>query len=267
MSNLIKHKTDIDKLTKLVDNIRHYQLNNTFIDYAFEILTPRSEDRVRLTKYVIDEKTMHPAYFNPNYNSILISYNKINNWVEENSLKFKEKNENISVDDFKAYLTIFLISHELEHAYQYLSSKNLCDNNTIMTEVYKNLYNLFKPEDVFFINPIKRYRRLTSLVLYKINENKYLLERNANLEAFDLLCTISDLEDNKKIKDCFNKMNLIIKKTGYNDIYNGSIEETYKKILMSDVYKKINISNEFSFEEKVRFGLPINEREKKLILK
>ena len=65
----------------------------------------------------------------------------------------------------------------------------------------------------------------------------------------------------------FNKLNKIYLRAGYLGDNNGSFEETYKTIHMMNKYKKLDTNYDLDEDTKLRYGLPVSEDTKKMILK
>ena len=56
-------------------------------------------------------------------------------------------------------------------------------------------------------------------------------------------------------------------KLGYVNSSKGSLEETYRNILMYDKYKKFYNDLDLSNKDKIRYGLKVDEDVRKLLLK
>lgn len=160
-----------------------------------------------------------------------------------------------------------MITHEIEHSYQYLMAKGKVNAPCQMIQSgYQGIFALFNRNSSIIPRPIKETRELISYLLYKKNENLYILERNANLEATDLLCQLALFTGRDDIYKIFNEMKNTFMSVGYTDDNQGNLKETYQKILMYDKYKKFYQENNMSEEDKIRYGLNISEQTRARIL-
>ena len=72
--------------------------------------------------------------------------------------------------------------------------------------------------------------------------------------------------EREDIFEIFNEMKNNLISIGYKESSMGSLEETYRKILLYDRYKRFYENSDMSEEEKARYGLNINEQTRKIIL-
>lgn len=166
----------------------------------------------------------------------------------------------------KCFLFLFVITHEIEHSYQYLMGQNLISSpSKTIQRGYKGIFDLFLPDNSIIPRPIKQTRNTIALFLYKRKENFFILERNANIECTDLLCQLSNYMERIDIFEMFNSMKNSYMCMGYGKSSKGNLEETYKEILLYDRYQKFH--EEVTEEEKIRYGLNISEQAREKILK
>lgn len=131
---------------------------------------------------------------------------------------------------------------------------------------YKGIFDLLLPDNNIIPRPIQESRKIISLILYKLKQNYYILERNANVECTDLLCKLSSYMERDDILKVFVDMRSKFMCIGYRENDKGNLEETYKKILMYDRYKKFFEDVNMPEDEKAKYGLQISEQTRQKIL-
>lgn len=266
MSNIIKNKNDLLLLKDIVNYTKDHELSVGYLEEIINGLLPKKDDQL-LTKYYIKENGHDTAFFDPNYNKIIVSINKTKQWLDRQVIDFNKEEKIIDIDKFRSYLLVFMISHEIEHAYQYLIGKGIvAAPNDVVKEAYSGIYNLMMKKHYIIPRPITKTRELISIILYQSKCNLYLLERNANIlgaEAAKECARYNNDEDIYNFFDNFMRTYLIC---GYTDSTIGSVEETYRQILMYDKYKKFNYNLLLDEKENVRYGLKITEETRKKVL-
>ena len=266
MSNIIKNDNDLDCVIKFINGVYNNGLEKESLEELLNSLIPKSNGK-SIINYRLTNQKSFTALFEPLTQTIEISFDRLNNWLKNNIKDFEKHYKIDDIRMFYAYLALFVITHEIEHSYQYLLGNGLVEGNKTMSLYYKYLENLFQKDESLFPNTIKRFKRVLSLLLYKAQENKYILERNANIEALDLLCQCAIKMNRQDMFDIFNGMRNLFLKQGYYDSNKGNIEETYRNILMYHKYKKVKVDQSLDENERVRYGLPINEETRSKILK
>jgi len=196
-----------------------------------------------------------------------MSLNKINIWLQNNTDCFFESIKSSDYNILRSYLLLFMITHEIEHSYQFLMSEGvIVAPNTLLKDAYKGLFDLLNPKYYAIPRPIKEARQRVSLFLYKLKENFYILERNANIESMDLISKCALYNNREDIYQLFIDMKNTYLKCGYINNTIGSIEETYRHILMYDKYRKFYNEIDMSEDEKVRYGFSIDEETRDKVL-
>lgn len=268
MSNIIKNNEDYDMLKYYFDDIKDNGLSIKNIVSLVEEIIPKDDEKILISSN-INEKGSRTAVFIPKYETIIVSLNKFNEWLNINLDDLSESYKVRDLKSLRAYLTLFTLLHEIEHSYQYLLYNNKIDGLEIMKQFYKIIFEVVNGKDYIFPRPIKQIRRVVSLIFYRLNQHMYFVERNANIEALDPLVKLSiinkDEECNNILNDLYNGYKLL----GYNNESNP-IKETFSKIFMIDKYNKImkkNNCGNISFDDKVNYGLPINKEEINMLKK
>lgn len=269
MANIIKSTEDLLLLKDIINYTQKNELSVGYLEDILKNLLPKDDNKL-LTNYYVKNKGYDTALFQPAYNKIILSVNRINEWLAHQLNDFSKTSNITDSNKFRSYLLVFMISHEIEHAYQYLIGRGMVDaSNDVLKEAYNGIYNLMIKKHYIIPRPITITRKLVSTFLYQAGRDLYLLERNANIlgaEAAKDCALYNGDYDIYNFFDDFMRTYLIC---GYGDNTMGSIEETYRKILMYDKYIKFYHDLPLNDKEKVRYGFNINEetREKVLNLK
>jgi len=267
MSNIIKQQNDLIILSDIIKYVSHHDLSEDYIAEILKCIIP-SINGETLIGYQVKEKGIETALFDSKYGCIRANLNQINNWLAKNTNDFEKNYHFQDTNILKAYLFIFMITHEIEHSYQYLMAKGVVDAPCKMIQSgYQKIFALFNRNSSIIPRPIKETRELISYLLYKFNENFFILERNANVEATDLLSQLAVFTGRDDIYNIFNEMNEQFTLIGYFEDSRGSLKETYQKILLYDKYKKFFEQPKMSEEAKMRYGLTITEDTRHKILK
>ncbi len=106
-----------------------------------------------------------------------------------------------------------------------------------------------------------KLRNIIPLTRYEKAQGHLALDRNANLESFNLLYKLASLESNEDVLKLIEELRMFQALTGYNSNGPGVLVNTAKTILQLNKLKGFEEINTLSFEEKVRYGLPISEDE------
>lgn len=262
MSNIIKNSKDYDMLKYYFDDIKNNGLSIKNIVSLIEEIIPRENGEILINSNINERDNRTPVFI-PKYETIIISLNKFNEWLDVN---LNDLSGSYKVNDLKSlrtYLTLFTLLHEIEHSYQYLLYNNKVEGFEVMKQFYKIIFEIVNSKEYVFPRPIKEIRRIIALIFYKLNQDIYFVERNANIEALEPLVKLSiinkDEECNNILNDLYNGYKLL----GYSNEY-CPIKETFSKIYMIDKYNKImkkNSCDNISFEDKVNYGLPIDKEE------
>lgn len=265
MSNMIKSNDDLGMLKDIVHSFHKEEISCEFVSEILDPLIPR-ENGNPLINYEVNEKGFITGIFYPDSKSLVVGVNRLRNWLEVNSQDLGEYLNIQDIKTLKAFLFLFIFTHEIEHAYEFLMGEGVivAPSKTMMLG-YKGLFDLLKRRDTILPRPFTEIRRTVSLILYKQNENRFVLERNANIESLDTLCQLANYMGRDDILKPFDNMKSTFMYTGYANGTMGSFEETYRKILMYDKYKKIYEEPMMSEDERALYGFAISEEKRKEI--
>lgn len=267
MSHIIKDTIDLDVVKYFYKNLDIDNLSIKFLEEVLEEFLPRDNNNDLLVKYDVKEKGIHTAIYYPSSNHIILSIVKLQNWLRLNGYDLANYYNISNLSSFEKYLLMYVLTHEIEHSYQHLMALGKIDSPCqLVRDGYNGITDLFIKKSYIIPRPIKEVRKSLSVFLYKMHENEYVLERNANVESLDLVSKLADSNGDKEAFDAFINMLHTFMILGYTNNSQGSFYETYKGILMEDKYNKINQDHNLSFEDAVRYGLPIKEEERNKVL-
>lgn len=266
MSNILKNQNDLIVLSNIINYVNKNELSKSYLEEVLKLLIPNNNGDY-LIDYIVKEKGTITANFVPQFKYIKVSLNKINKWLELNEKELAELYKISDNNILKSFLFLFSITHEIEHSYQYLMGEGVIKvPNKIIQCGYKGIFDLLLPDNYIIPRPIKETRNRIALVLYKLKQNFFILERNANIECTDLLCQLASYMEREDIFKIFNDLRNSFMRIGYKENSMGSLDETYKKIFLYDRYKKFYEVVNMIEEQKARYGLSISEQTRQKIL-
>ena len=265
MSHIVSYSNVSEK--KLFDYLEMIRTNGYNENVLCEILNGIIPVNGNYQVSGVIQKEGYPAYFNFFDKEIHLSEVDLKKYVD-NMLKSiisvypgleKYKTELFS------YLILFVLCHEVEHVYQFLFASDYLDHPVeLVSELYKNIVKFpkgeFKSKIIEFIL-FERYKAVK-------DKATFVLERNANIEAYDLLYKLSLNDDIFDIERFLHNQYLWYSACGYLKLRNnGAFEESYKDIWRYGLFKSFDFSEEISVEDRIRYGLPIEDDDRISLLK
>lgn len=250
-------KKEIEVLSEKLHYLKKVGTNKiTILEILIDLIAETDKE---IINYEIDNSAF-PICFNADNAKIYVSVEKLNQTII-NSIKFlKRIFPNINEKEMFYYYTIFALTHETRHVNQYLIANEHIDAPyQIVKEVYQTM---FKIGDLNFI----QIKNLISEYLYYLHNERLVIERNANIEACEILRNLARFEGNDEIANVFEETrqkNIIY---GYDDRYNGSVEETYKRLYLKSLYDQLTKEEAIPIRDRILYGLPINEETRKKVL-
>ena len=259
---------NINYLANLVDDILNNGYDKSKIESILNNLMAKDDKGDLLLRYIVRDRGQNTAIFIPRYKVIEVSISKLQEWLNLNSKDLMEMFNVSNKDILDVYLLLMVLMHEVEHSNQYLISKSLMDAPcTCIKEAYVSLIDLLIPKDYILPRPILFVRRSVSLVSYKLRENEFLLERNAQIGSLEKLADVAFVRGDIEIREMFVKMKNIFATLGYKDNCDGALINTFKDIYMGDKLKKFTFDYEdMDMMERYRLGLPIDQETRSKVL-
>ena len=250
-----------EKISSYLDMIRSKKWDKDDIALILDSIIPKS-DKTKINIDVSD--TSGHAYFDSELELVHINPSELHLYVSGYTSDMIIMNNDLSkrVHDLYAYNLLYALIHEVEHVYQYMFGMGYVGSPY---EVIHDLYNklfVYKVTDISVIKNILLFKK--NLYSKRVD---FVLERNANIETCELLRRVSEYENNKDIFGSINCEYLLYMKLGYlNKKYNGSFDESFSKLWRKDLFSG-DISEDISTEERIRYGLPIDDESRKLLLR
>jgi len=265
MSHIIKTSEELAKVGYLLSKMDIHDLRDYHLEELISFLIPKDSNNKNLIDYrIIRNRVGNIAEFCSNYESIHFNLRKLPDWIENNYKSFCPNEDNPRL---KKYLFLFCILHEMEHSYQYLIGKNMVESPcTVVGEVYEKLMDLLVKKEYIVPRPISETIRYIRIFKYKKNENMYVLERNANIEAADSLVVLTKKEKQLESTKVFNEILKACTLAGYIDDNRGCMYHTCEDVLYKKFYNSIN-KDDIKDEDRIRYGLEISEKERISLIK
>lgn len=249
--------------------LRSKGYNQKTIERILEELIPQN-DKCIINYQITDNDSLFvkPAFFVPDERLVKISLNLLGNYINNQTRKVrvsKEYEEELRDELFRR-MVIFTILHEIEHVKQYFIAEefsecpyqtvvNLYRNILIFGQKIKNTDNkeLMKLRKDW--NEIKKILFYISLHRYS---HKFFLERNANLVVYDALTKVCQHEGDLSFLPFFENQKLCDMANGYQGIWNGPVERSYRKLLSGNIFKELLIDEEIPTVDRVCYGLLVD---------
>lgn len=164
-----------------------------------------------------------------------------------------------------SYIVLFVLCHEVEHVYQFMFGHDYLKHDyKIVRDLYKNMTEFSTSENT---PPLIR-KILLERYKYVKDRATFVLERNANVEAYELLHRLSLFEGNEDIIRFISNQCLWYSACGYLKFKNnGSFEESFRNTWRHKMFKSFDFSEDISVEERIRYGLPLDDENRIILLK
>lgn len=260
MSHIFENDNDIVKIISgQLEKIRVNGYSGDLLEETLQLILPKN---VGYPIDIVIGNSQKPGFFDYDNKKIEISPEPLEFSIRNTITPLGKRYQGLERDIFNNY-AIFALIHEVEHYYQYLiGNKYIEFPYQIVIEAYHNLLPLKvkKSENALCtLIKVRRYLRM-------LEKDDSLYERNANIEAFDLLCKVAQYENNKEVYEILLYQMKCYLMAGYGLFHNGIIEKTYKSLLLSNLYESFCQNEDIRMEDRVRYGLPIDFETRKKVL-
>lgn len=241
------------------------------LEEVLEMLIPRDDSGNLLSNYSVKEQTLFQARpgFNPKFNNLIFSGNGMEKWCEEYCKTFLGDNYTSKANylEFYNYIYYAIILHELEHCKQFVQALNgyscRCD---IMPIVYKEILNVLVRNTSSWKSVIPFYDSIDIIrhFLYKKNEYKLLLERNACVFEFDNIIKIMEINQgvSEETMEMFCSLYVASLLIGYEVKENKvdyPIAHTLRTLYKKRIINQLDFSSTLSLIEQMNYGMPIDK--------
>lgn len=271
MSHILRNDETLEQCRFFVEKVKKEGFSYSLLEQVLEVLVPCSSAEEPLIQYCIAEKGRVTAVFYPSIERIDIGSERLFTWVTANArdlADFYSVSSSETLSLIKVYLFFFVLSHEVEHSYQYLIGQGKVESPcSLVTEGYRTLYGLLVPYRGILPRPIYQTRRIVSKILYHKHENELVLERNANLDALDFVCQLILYCHDVEVYPVFSAMKNTFVAMGYIRDTKGSLEETFSAIHFLRSYQKMKLrSSAIDVDTRLQYGLEIDTETREKVL-
>lgn len=207
MSHIIKSKDDLLLVKDVFDLLKKDTISVGLLEEVVKVLLPRDDDGKLLVGYELHDVNGGFSRYSLSDNCLKLSVDEMYKWVDANSQKFIRQFDVSDVSLFREYVKLLILVHEIEHSYQYLMAFGKvmapCD---IISSGYRLIIDTLLGYNYDKMGKIEKLRNIIGFIRYNRNNGSYVIERNANVEAFDLLQQLAILNDHEEMIQVFNKM-------------------------------------------------------------
>ncbi len=253
-------KTQLIELRNVIEEINSKGITEDSI-VGLDVLL--NDNKVPLIFSGLNNKA---ASFNPNYKRILVNLKKTISWVDEMVKSSTEYFEVKDIELLKAYLLVYMYSHEVEHTNQFYIAMGLKKPNyEYKQQAFKHIFDVMIPKDYIIPRPITTIRDFIRFIRYNKNAYDYVLERNASVEGYDKAMQVALEAGDQEIYNYMLASRNTCMLIGYLDNGKGALLNTFEGLKMKREYDKLDIPS-LSLTERAREGLEVSEDERKLVL-
>jgi len=247
----------IKDLAEKLNNIKKYGCNKETIEDALSYLIPKNSEKT--IGFEIN-KGLEAIYFEATTEKVKISVKKLINLINLSIKYLYEIFPDINKEEMFNYYVMYSLTHEISHIKQYLIANGYeKEPYKIIKQAYSDILNVGELN----VNFIRNY---ISLFQYHNYYSRLVLERNANIEGCEIIKKLAEYDENTEIADVFKEVRQRNILYGYDDRFNGSIEETYKRLYLKSLYNKLSKDEAIPIRDRILYGLPVNEETREKIL-
>lgn len=260
MSHIIKTEQDTIIVSQLLEKLRSKGCTEDVLDEILNTIIPQNQ---HLPIDIVFNASNVPAAFSLEDKDIEISLNALKKYIDRVISILIKIHPTLEKEIFYNHILLVLV-HEVEHYYQCLILRGYVEfPYELVKEGYKNLFMLKISKD---LNPASVKAMIKNFSRYS-NKPDSLLERNANVEAYEALVKVAKYENNKEMLEILKELLLFNLSLGYKGLSNGSMEKTYRKKRMIEVYNSFDHTEDIPIQDRIRYGLPIDKDTRKKVLK
>ena len=264
MSHIVSENEDLNFLHNYLELIRSRGYNYDNLHEILNGIIPVND------KFNVDIKID-----NEGYTAYFSGFNRFIHLNQEDLLKYVNSmvDEVIKMypsllksrHELFSYIVLFVLCHEVEHVYQFMFGHDYLKHDyKIVRDLYKNMTEFSTSENT---PPLIR-KILLERYKYVKDRATFVLERNANVEAYELLHRLSLFEGNEDIIRFISNQCLWYSACGYLKFKNnGSFEESFRNTWRHKMFKSFDFSEDISVEERIRYGLPLDDENRIILLK
>ena len=260
MSYIVRDKDELNLVKDLFDLYQKEKMNIDLLEEIVRELIPRDKNGEMMVGYRICESGGGTAAFSLSENYLNLSIKEMYEFIDKNLVNQVEIFNIKDVKLFKDYLFFYIVFHEIEHSYQYLMAYDVIDYPCeLVRDGYKLIIDTVICRNYDQMGKLKILRNYISYQLYYMNSHKYIIERNANVEAFDLLQMLAMEHSREDFVRVFNGLRNSFAMWGYVNGNKGCFIDTCDNILLGYEYRKLNHNYLLSDIDRFRYGLLVSK--------
>lgn len=260
MSHIIRSKDDLLLVNEVFEMLRMDKINALFLEDVVKMMLPKDAEGKLLVGYELCDRNGGFSRYSLSDNCLRLSVDEMYKWVDINSGVFIKQFGVNEIDLFRDYVMLLILVHEIEHSYQYLMAYEKVDAPcSVVSGGYKLIIETLLGYGYYKMGIRDKVKYRVAFNRYDKNNGRYVIERNANVEAFDLLQQLAILNNHKEMELVFNKLRNLMSIWGYRYNNRGSFEETCREMLILNKFNNLDHSYELSEIERFRYGLPISK--------
>ena len=252
-------KQKLEILKYCLEKITDKECEVKYVREILQEIVPKDENHNKLVGTVVTEGKVEPAIYIPENNTIRISVSEFDKRTEDTAKVLCERFKYDDLKRVKEYYQLFSLLHEVEHAKQFLITKDKyhCSSNELK-QGYKNVVSLLLGNKTID-NPIAKVKRTMSIYKYNNAKNDYIIERNANVEASSDIIKLAELNKEDEIKEIFELINMAMTFIGYAKDNYGCMYHTHDDLDLLRQYYLIKKDDIIDEDTRLRYGLEVNK--------
>jgi len=259
MSHIIKSKDDLLLVKDVFDLLKKDTISAGLLEEVVKVLLPRDDDGKLLVGYELCDRNGGFSRYSLGDNCLRLSVDEMYKWVDINSENFIKQFGVSDRDLFRDYVVLLILVHEIEHGYQYLMAYDKIDAPCdVVSGGYKLIIETLLGYGYDKMGVMDKVKNRIAFNRYNKNNGRYVIERNANVETFDLLQQLAILNNHKELVSVFNRIRNLVGIWGYMYGTRGSFAETCRDMLIMKKFNALDHDYEMSEIERFRYGLPIS---------
>ena len=260
MSHIINSESDLYKLNDLYKRLDLGKINEEFINEIMLFIIPKDVNGEKIIDYNFINESFKICFV-PSLKCIDISLKYLEEWIKQNQIYLDLKYD--CGCSLNKYLLFLVVLHEVEHSYQFLIGEEIVNAPcSLVKKAYKDLMDLMIDEKYIsesYSSKVKRYYK------YYNEQDKFFLERNANVEAMSDIVNLALINEDKKALAILSYLLNNYMCLGYENNTKGNIYYTYKKMHMLDEFLTYS-QDDIKAADRIRYGLEISKDERKKII-
>lgn len=263
----INSKEKLLSLRKYLTGLEEERPSLDTIEGILNEIVPKCKNGKNMVGLIVNDSDTRAEYL-PYQNTIVISRDQLSKSSKSMAKILENEADLEDVKNLPAYYILFALLHETEHSFQFMIAKDIIPfKYNIVKEGYKNIINAIRKNPNNKPNPLRSLKQLATFYKYEKRRNDYILERNATNEAARDIKEIALADDREDIASIFDLFIDAENFNGYEKDNRGCMYVTHRNLWLTKAYNAINKDEEISLEDRIRFGLEIDDKSRMILLR